>query len=428
MANLQKIYRWIPGLYIMQGLGFSLVTAVSIILYKNFDFNNTKIAFYTSLFTIPWLLKPVLAPVVENIATKRSLILSMQFLIAALFFLLALSLAFKPFFYISALLFFIIALFASIHDMNVDGFYIVSLNKQEQAHFIGVRTVCYQLGSVLCQGGLIFFVGSLFSKVNIITTWQIGFMLLASLVLIIAFYHTKFLPVTEKKLQNANVKSTNTLKQFQNVYAELLKIPNLIYVVLFTLIYNLPQDQLIKIVPLFLIDKTQHGGLALSIAAVGIINGGMGIAGMLIGVLVSGFLLTKTTLQRCLLPLTIFAGLANAGYFLLSIMTVHSAWGIGFFVMLAQFGFGLSNGAYMLCLLHNFGRGIYSMSLYAVGTAIMGLSVAIGGAISGYMQSILGYTGFFAWIILLNIGILLFTFYIIKRAIINIKPYEAVKL
>ena len=65
----------------------------------------------------------------------------------------------------------------------------------------------------------------------------------------------------------------------------------------------------------------------------------------------------------------------------------------------------------MFYLLNMFTKGSYPMSLYAIGTALMGLGMLFGGAISGYIQYLLGYTDFFVWILVINFCIIIISFY-----------------
>jgi MFS transporter, PAT family, beta-lactamase induction signal transducer AmpG len=84
---------------------------------------------------------------------------------------------------------------------------------------------------------------------------------------------------------------------------------------------------------------------------------------------------------------------------------------LALFISFAQFGFGLSNGAYVLYLLNIFTKGAYPMSMYTIATALMMLGISLGGAVSGFVQSLLGYNGFFLWIIMINLGLVVMAFY-----------------
>jgi PAT family beta-lactamase induction signal transducer AmpG len=417
MENINKLYRWVPSLYFMEGLPFALITLVVPVFYKTFNLSNTAVAFYTSLFTIPWLCKPLIAPLFEPLASKKTLVLFTQFLLVISLLLLAASLQFNKFFLISGLLLFLIAVTAAIYDMNADGLYIISLNTQEQAYFIGVRTLFYQIGKMLCQGGLVYIAGFLMHYFTKTAAWQIVIVALALIILMLAIYHLFILPATNKTAGVKPVNNNFPLNSVKQVLIEFLTIPYLAHVLIFVLIYNLAEAQLLKIVPLFLLDSIKHGGLAQSIEQVGTLYGGLGTVGMLIGVLLSGFLLAKFTLKRYLVPITIVVGISNISYLLLSLDVTHSVWWLGSAIILAQIGYGLSNGAYMLYLLNTFTRGQYPMSLYAIGTALMGLSMVVGGAVSGYMQDLLGYTGFFSWILLASLCIILVSVYNSKKVL-----------
>jgi PAT family beta-lactamase induction signal transducer AmpG len=388
------------------------------VIYKSFNFNNAAITFYTSLFTIPWLCKPAIAPLLETLASKKTLAITAQFLVAGMLVMLAISLRFNHLLLISGILITVLAIFASTYDLNSDGIYIVNLTPQAQAHFIGVRTLAYQIGKLACQGGLIFLAGYLMHSSTVQSAWQVSLLLLAAIIVGLAVYHIYNLPVAAKVLTADPEKMITPIHSFKKVFAEFLAIPHLAQVLIFTLIYNLAEVQQAKIVPLFLLDKINHGGLALSIEQIGTLYGGIGMGGMLIGALASGFLLAKVSIKQCLIPMTIVAGMTNAIYLVLSLTQVQANWLIGVSSALVQFGFGLSNGVYMLYLLNSFTKDKqYPMSLYAIGTALMGLSVMIGGASSGYLQSVLGYNGFFSWILLLSFCIVLVCVYNVKKVL-----------
>ncbi len=417
MVNLRTLYRWVPTTYLIEGLPFALVAIVSVVLYKNFDFSNTKIALYTSLFTVPWIIKPLLAPLFEPFASKRTMVVLMQLLMAILFLLLAASLYLHNFFYLTGIIFLAIACCSTLHDMNLDGFYIISLNQQEQAHFIGVRTITYQIGRLIGQSGLVFVAGWLIFYVNEKSAWQIALTALAGMTGVIAFYHHKIMPKTETNITLSAVAPTAAIVSFKKVFIELLTFKHFIAIIIFTLSYDFAQTQLNKIVPLFLLDKVLKGGLGLTIKQVGTVFGGISIVGILVGITLAGFLLAKKSLKSCLVPLTILAALSNTGYLLLVAPISHSIALISIIILISQFGFGLSNGAYMFYLLQIFSKGNYPMSLYAIGTSLMGIGVTLGGAVSGYMQYKLGYTGFFIWILIVNFGIILSAVYNKKKVL-----------
>lgn len=398
-----KLYKWIPSLYIMQGLPFAFVCVIAPIFYKSFNVNNAHIALYTSLFATPWFLKPILSPLLETLASRHTLILSMQFLIAGFILLLACTLNLTHVFLMSGILFFCIGLLASIHDINSDGLYLLNLNTQQQTNFIGIRTLFYQTGKLLCQAGLLFIVGLLLLHFDTIKTWEIGFILCSATIFIIAIYHKNQLP----KDAVENPVGSSVFHSFRIVMNDLIRLPNLYPVILFTLFFNLAEAQLMKIVPLFLLDKITHNNLSMSIKDVGIIYGGVGSTALICGILCGSFLLTRFSLKKVLLTTTALACLVNCAYLLFS-LSISLIW-VTSIITVTEFFYGLSNAAFMMFLLNVFSKGYYPMSLYAIGTSIMGLGVLLSSAISGYLQNWLGYQGFFIWIVGAGVIIILIT-------------------
>src|SRR5690349_4507480 len=64
-------WSWIPSLYLAEGLPNALVTTVALLLYKALGISNTRIAVYTGLFYLPWVIKPLWSPVVDLLGTRR---------------------------------------------------------------------------------------------------------------------------------------------------------------------------------------------------------------------------------------------------------------------------------------------------------------------------------------------------------------------
>ena len=91
-ASRRSPWAWIPTLYLVEGVPNALVTTVSLVLYKSLGISNTRIAIYTGLFYLPWVLKPLWSPVVDLLKTRRLWVWRMQWLLAACLAGLALTL------------------------------------------------------------------------------------------------------------------------------------------------------------------------------------------------------------------------------------------------------------------------------------------------------------------------------------------------
>ena len=66
-----RSWRWVPSLYFSEGIPYAMIASVSVILLKDLHMSNRELAFLTSLLTLPWVLKPLWAPLIDLIWTKK---------------------------------------------------------------------------------------------------------------------------------------------------------------------------------------------------------------------------------------------------------------------------------------------------------------------------------------------------------------------
>lgn len=164
--NIQKRspWAWIPSLYLAQGLPYVAVMTISVIMYKRLGVSNTDIALYTSWLYLPWVIKPLWSPFVDLFRTKRWWIFFMQLIIGAAFGGIALTIP-VPFFFQATLAFFWLLAFSSAtHDIAADGFYMLGLDTNQQAKFVGIRSTFYRIATIFGQGILIILAGFLESS------------------------------------------------------------------------------------------------------------------------------------------------------------------------------------------------------------------------------------------------------------------------
>lgn len=152
-------WRWVPSLYFAEGLPYVLVMTVSVIMYKRLGISNAEIALYTSWLYLPWVIKPLWSPVVDNLRTKRFWIIFMQIVIGAGLGGVALTIPASNFFKYSLAFFWLLAFGSATHDIAIDGFYMLGLSKHHQAWFVGVRSTFYRIAMISGQGLLIILAG-----------------------------------------------------------------------------------------------------------------------------------------------------------------------------------------------------------------------------------------------------------------------------
>ena len=59
-------WAWIPTLYFAQGLPYVAVTIISLVMYKRLGISNTELAFYTGWLNLPWVIKPLWSPFIDQ--------------------------------------------------------------------------------------------------------------------------------------------------------------------------------------------------------------------------------------------------------------------------------------------------------------------------------------------------------------------------
>ncbi|WP_080903313.1 MFS transporter [Parabacteroides sp. Marseille-P3160] len=154
-------WAWVPSLYLAEGLPYVAVMTISVIMYKRMGISNTDIALYTSWLYLPWVIKPFWSPFVDLLKTKRWWIVIMQLLIGAGFAGIAFMLP-LPFFFQGTLAFFWLLAFSSAtHDIAADGYYMLALDTNQQALFVGIRSTFYRVATIMGQGVLIIIAGFL---------------------------------------------------------------------------------------------------------------------------------------------------------------------------------------------------------------------------------------------------------------------------
>ncbi|HPM10544.1 MAG TPA: MFS transporter, partial [Paludibacter sp.] len=161
MQKNRSPWAWIPTLYLAEGLPYVAVMTISVILYKRMGISNTDIALYTSWLYLPWVIKPFWSPFVDLLKTKRWWIVSMQLLIGAGFGGIAFTIPVDFFFQATLAFFWLLAFSSATHDIAADGFYMLALNSNDQAKFVGIRSTFYRIATIVGQGFLIMLAGVL---------------------------------------------------------------------------------------------------------------------------------------------------------------------------------------------------------------------------------------------------------------------------
>src|SRR5690606_28733326 len=252
-------------LYYAEGIPYVIVVLVSVIMYKRLGISNTDIALYTSWLYLPWVIKPLWAPVVDLLKTKRFWIVIMQLIVGGGLAGVALTIPVSSFFQYTLAFFWLMAFSSATHDIAADGFYMIALSKHDQAWFVGVRSTFYRIAMIAGQGLLIMLAGTLENRLgDTPLAWSITFSTLGVLFILFFVYHRFVLPRPMADAAIIADDRRNPLREFFGAFASYFRKPYIVRTVAFLLLYRFAEAQLVKIASLFLLDAREAGGLALS--------------------------------------------------------------------------------------------------------------------------------------------------------------------
>ena len=384
---------WVPTLYFAEGIPYFVVNSISVIMFNRMGMPNGKMALLTSLLYLPWVVKPLWSSFVDVIRTKRWWVTSMQLVISACFILLALTIPYKTSSLI-LIIFWITALASATHDIAADGFYMLALSESGQSFFVGVRSTFYRLATVFGQGVLVVVAGLLEVRMGkIAPAWSYTLLITALIFSAVTLWHLFFLPRPERPA--AQRQSTALIvKGLGQSICTFFRKRGVLAAMVFLLLYRLPEAFLVKMLNPFMLASVEDGGLGLSTAQVGVVYGTAGIAALTIGGILGGMAVSRWGLKKCLWPMALSLAIPSLAFIGLSVFQPSSIWVTAFFICLDQFGYGFGFTAYMLYMIY-FSRGEFKTSHYSLCTAFMALSMMLPGLVAGYLQELLGYTGFF---------------------------------
>ncbi|MFA6108300.1 MAG: MFS transporter, partial [Candidatus Latescibacterota bacterium] len=185
---------WCFTIYFAEGFPFTLFRTVSSVFFRDLKVSLEGIGL-TSLYGLPWTLKFLWAPQVDEFSTKRSWMLWIQSLIAVVILAVGLF-ARESGVQVIATLFFVGAILAATHDVAIDGYYLAALDQEGQARFLGWRVMAYRMAMMTGTGVIV--------TVGTTTSWHAAFLLAGGLFALISVYHWFLLPKTETPAKPAS--------------------------------------------------------------------------------------------------------------------------------------------------------------------------------------------------------------------------------
>jgi PAT family beta-lactamase induction signal transducer AmpG len=346
----------------------------------------------------------------------------MQVSLSLAFVMLAATVRSSNFLPLSLSVFFLIAILSATHDVALDGYYILALAPKRQAFFVGIRSTFFRLAMVFCSGALVICAGQWErSGVSIAESWKRAIWIGAVVYTLLTIYESRAMPRLSRVSDPASGPLSGaprvSLGGFTETFRSFFAQPGIFRIISFFLLYRFSEAMLTKVSGLFLLDKHVAGGLEFSTVEVGAILGNVGVASLVVGGILGGFVVSKFGLRRSFWPIAItmtlpnflylWAARAQIGPVAMSVVTAGE-----------QFSYGFGMAPYLIYAMDIAGRSRFKTSHYAILSGFIALGAMIAGIASGYLQVHLGYFGLFVLICLSSIpGMVLLKFIPLSEAV-----------
>lgn len=397
---------WVPTLYLAMGLPNVMVGVVAAIIYKNLGVSNEDIALYTSQMYLPWVLKPLWAPLLEAHRTKRWWVISMQFLMAASLGLVAFCLPLDDFFRLSLAFFWITGFASATQDTCADGVFMTTVSLQDQARYSGLQGMCWNLGAVLGSGLLVSLTGWLHDSQGLpwVQCWMIVVSFAAVVMVAFGLWHLRVLPPGAPPVTYGGA-DAGGLTALRVAWVSFFAKPQIWMMLAVIFFYRFGEGFIEKFGPLFLLDPRSAGGLGLDNASLGLINGTVGTIAFIAGAFLGGFLVARRTLPRSFFVLALVLNVPHLTYFYLATTMPQDTLWIGAIVALEKFGFGMGSVGHMLYMMQQVAPGPFRMAHYAMATGVMALTKWSTGTVSGWVWGAVGHdhVTFFGLVLLFSV-------------------------
>lgn len=392
-------WSWIPSLYFAEGLPYVIVTFVATVMYKQLGISNAEIALYTSWLYLPWVIKPLWSPVVDLLKTKRFWIYTMQLIIGGGIAGVALTIPLPSFFQFTLAFFWLLAFSSATHDIAADGFYMLALSESQQSFFVGIRSTFYRIAMITGQGLLVILAGFLETRFTIQLAWIFTLGVVGILFVLFFIYHRFILPHPKDDKHAEYSHDQSLFTEFFKTFLRFFEKKKILLIILFMLFYRLGESQIVKMAPLFLLDKRDVGGLGLNLTDIGFLYGTVGIIALMLGGILGGLAVSKKGLKFWLWPMMFAINIPHLLYVYLAFAQPTNYWIINACVAGEQFSYGFGFTAFLVYMMY-VSDGEFKASHYAICTGFMALGMMVPGMFSGMIQEALGYKTFFIYVVL----------------------------
>lgn len=405
----EKVNPWlyIPSMSFTQGMPIMIVTQTITVMFKSLGASNEMIGL-TTLYMLPLSFKFLLAPLLDMAMPKRRALLAVQLAMGVCMALMAAMLLVPGHaLLLSALMFAVVAIMTGVHDLPIEGIYIVSLDSKQQAFFSGIKTAFLRISYVFVSGALVVVAGVVGDKSGRIELgWVTFYVILTVLFGIGLAWHAV---ITPYPAGDVPVKSKNFIRDYFEAFVDFIKMPHTALTICYFLFYRAGEGVLVKMLVPFFLDLAQDGGMGFSVSQVGVMYGTMGAVATIIGGLLGGIVISKIGIRRTMVPMALFMSVPNLLYVALARYTPEQTWTLSLpggntydiniwgqvAIVLECLGYGFGSTGFFVYGIYVAAGRKYKMSFIAIAAGIQMIGWMIPGIVSGYLQQMIGYERLF---------------------------------
>ncbi|MES2676024.1 MAG: MFS transporter [Pseudomonadota bacterium] len=403
---------WVPSGYFTMALTYNILTAATVIMFSNLGMDNAKTAEYASMLVLAYTIKPLFAAFFEIYKTKKFFVLLTQLILGCGFIGIALIMNLPSYFLPMIAVFWILSFVGSSQDIVSNGVYVTSLDSKNQSKYCGVQSLSWNLGKLFIMSILLVLTGYLHETVfkhdphvtgqDWVDSWQIIFVILGILMMIMAAWHFKFMP-EGSRLENAPTTPKEAVKTLADAVVTFFQKKGIWLMIGFAFFFRISFGFLNAPSVLFLKDSQANGGLNLTNQDFGLIYGTFGLAALLLGSLIGGAYVARKGLEKAIFPLCIAINIPNITFLFLAYYLPQSHLIISLGVIIEQFFFGIGSVGFIIYLMQQLAPGKYATTHFAFGDSLMALCMMLTGMASGHLQQYLGYINYFVFVMIATI-------------------------
>jgi len=393
---------WVPTAYLAEGIPFAMVIWVAGTAFKDLGHSDGEITLATASVGIAWSLKPFWAAFLDMARTKKFFVIAMEFLLAALLAGCAAAFALPSYFRVISLALWALAFASATQDICVDGVYITSLDKKQQASWIGVQGMCWNGGRIFATAAVVGIAGALKNHGHDAkSAWMIALGASAFVMACLGVYHQLVMPTGSIGARPESAAAV--VRTFLDSGKAFLQKKSILGMLVFVFLYRTGEGFLLVEAPLFLQAPAKAGGLGLTLAQKALIDGTISTSISIVGGLLGAAFAARWGLKKTLLPLALCMNIPHLCYIVLSHAGAVSLTSIEVLVAVEKFGYSFGFVGNMLYMMQQIAPGKYKMTHYAFATALMNLVLVPTQMASGPLADHFGYKKFFVFVLVASI-------------------------